>query len=288
MQHVAFLGAGMIASGMVERARSRGVGLRVWNRTHDKAKALERFGATAVGTPADAVKDATRVHVVLNDDAAVDSVLDAAGDALGGIVIDHTTASPAGTKARAERLARRGIGFLHAPVFMSPAMCREGKGIMLASGKRETFAEVAAELGQMTGEVVYFGERADLAAANKLFGNAMILTITAGIADVFNMAKAAGISVEDAYALFSKFNPTGTLLYRGANMAKANFAPSFELSMARKDARLMLELAQSGNVELGVLPSIASWMDRLIARGHDKDDLGVLAIDAHARAPRST
>jgi 3-hydroxyisobutyrate dehydrogenase len=65
-------------------------------------------------------------------------------------------------------------------------------------------------------------------------------------------------------------------------MAKASFAPSFELSMARKDARLMLELAQSGNVKLGVLPSIASWMDELIARGHDKDDLGVLALDAHS------
>jgi 3-hydroxyisobutyrate dehydrogenase len=134
----------------------------------------------------------------------------------------------------------------------------------------------------MTGEVVYFGERPDLAAANKLFGNAMILTITAGIADVFNMARAAGIPVADAYALFSKFNPAGTLLYRGANMAKANFAPSFELSMARKDARLMLELAESANVKLGVLPSIASWMDELIARGHDKDDLGVLALDAHS------
>lgn len=282
MQHIAFLGAGMIAAGMIEAARGRGLEVRVWNRTRDKAKALERFGARAADSPKDAVVGAVRVHVVMNDDTAVDAVLAAAGDSLSAIVVDHTTASPAGTKARAEQLEARGIGFVHAPVFMSPAMCREQKGIMLASGKRESFERVADELGKMTGEVVYFGERADLAAANKLFGNAMILTITAGIADVFNLARAAGISVPDAYALFSKFNPAGTLLYRGANMAKANYAPSFELSMARKDARLMLELAQSANVELGVLPSIASWMDQLIARGHGKDDLGVLALDAHS------
>jgi 3-hydroxyisobutyrate dehydrogenase len=282
MTHIAFLGAGMIAAGMIEAARGRGLTVRVWNRTADKAKALERFGAEAVDTPRRAAEGAERVHVVLNDDSAVDSVLAQAGEALGGVVIDHTTASPRGTKTRAESLEARGIGFVHAPVFMSPAMCREQKGIMLASGKRAAFERVQPELAKMTGEVVYFGERPDLAAANKLFGNAMILTITAGIADVFNMARAAGIPVADAYALFSKFNPAGTLLYRGANMAKANFAPSFELSMARKDARLMLELAQSADVKLGVLPSIASWMDELIARGHDKDDLGVLALDAHS------
>src|SRR5688572_28140540 len=132
MQHIAFLGAGMIAAGMFEAARARGLEVRVWNRTSDKAKALERFGAKAADSPKAAVEAALRVHVVLNDDAAVDAVLGAAGDSLSGTVVDHTTASPSGTKARAEALEARGIAFVHAPVFMSPAMCREQKGIMLA------------------------------------------------------------------------------------------------------------------------------------------------------------
>ena len=41
----------------------------------------------------------------------------------------------------------------------------------------------------MTGEVLVLGERGDLAAAYKIFGNSMIFTITAGIADVLAMAK---------------------------------------------------------------------------------------------------
>jgi 3-hydroxyisobutyrate dehydrogenase-like beta-hydroxyacid dehydrogenase len=61
-------------------------------------------------------------------------------------------------------------------------------------------------------------------------------------------------------------------------MAAGDYAPAFELTMARKDARLMLELA--GAQPLGALPGIAARMDALIARGFGADDLGVLAIDA--------
>ena len=61
-------------------------------------------------------------------------------------------------------------------------------------------------------------------------------------------------------------------------MAKGNFAPSFELDMARKDVGLMLEIA--GDQPLAVLPSIAARMDQLITAGHGAEDASVLGIDA--------
>ena len=65
---------------------------------------------------------------------------------------------------------------------------------------------------------------------------------------------------------------------RGANMAKGNFTASFELDMARKDVRLMLEAV--GNRPLAALPAIAARMDQLIAQGHGSKDASALAIDA--------
>ena len=65
---------------------------------------------------------------------------------------------------------------------------------------------------------------------------------------------------------------------RGLNMARGNFAASFELAMARKDVRLMLETA--GARPLAVLPGIAARMDQLIAQGHGAQDASVLGIDA--------
>jgi 3-hydroxyisobutyrate dehydrogenase len=279
MASIAFLGVGLIGAGLAEAAARRGDTVSVWNRTAAKAHALEPHGVRVAPTAAQAVAGAERVHVALSDDPAVDTTLAACQDALGGaLVIDHTTTAPAATAARASRLAERGIQFLHAPVFMSPQMCREARGIMLASGPEATYEHVKRALLAMTGKVEYLGERPDLAASYKLFGNAMIVSMVAGLADVFTMAKSLGIDAADALSLFSTFQPTGVLTFRGANMAGGNYQPSFELTMARKDVRLMLEAAGEG--PLAALPAIAERMDALIRRGHGGDDLGVLAVDA--------
>lgn len=280
MNPIAFLGTGMIGSGLVEAAIGRGAAVTVWNRTPEKTRKLVSLGARAADGAGAAVKGATRVHLALSDDTAVDAVLEECMSALdaGVVVVDHTTTSPAGTVARAAHLEARSIAFVHAPVFMSPLMCREAKGVMLAAAPKQVFERVKGELEKMTGALHYLGERRDLAAANKLFGNAMIFAITAGLADVYAMAAALDIPATDAHALFSIFNPTGVIAHRGAAMARGSYEPSFELSMARKDARLMLEAA--GNRALTVLPSVAQRMDALIGAGHANDDLGVLSIDA--------
>ena len=73
---VAFLGTGLLGGAFAEAAAKRGDSVAVWNRTMDKATALEVFGVRAMPTPADAVKGASRVHLVLKDDAVVNEVIE--------------------------------------------------------------------------------------------------------------------------------------------------------------------------------------------------------------------
>ena len=277
MATVAFLGTGLLGSGMVERMLQQGNTVVVWNRTASKARALEAHGAKVAATPGDAVADAERVHMTLPDDAVVDQIVEGFRGRLrsSAIVIDHSTTSPRGTAARIPRLNGAGIKFLHAPVFMSPQMARDGVGILLASGPRTVFDEVRPALDTMTGEVWYIGEQPDRAAAYKIFGNSMLFVIAAGVADVFAMAKGLGIPAADALAVFSKFQPAGVIKSRGEKMARGDFSASFELTMARKDMRLMLEAADGQ--PMAVLPAIADRMDDAIEKGHGKDDLGAIA-----------
>jgi 3-hydroxyisobutyrate dehydrogenase len=284
MATLAFLGMGLIGAGLAEGALRRGDRVVVYNRTREKAEALVPLGARVADSPAEAVAGVERVHVALSDDAAVDAMLDSCLEPLGdSVVIDHSTTSPQGTRARAQRMAGRGIAFLHAPVFMSPAMCREAQGLMLVSGPEPLFERVRAALEKMTGKLLYRGERPDLAAAHKLFGNAMIMALVGGLADVYTMAAELGVPATEAHALFANFNPTGVLAYRGKSMAEGNYTPSFSLAMARKDVRLMIETA--GSRPLAALPGIASRMDALIASGHAEQDVGVLAIEAVQYSP---
>jgi 3-hydroxyisobutyrate dehydrogenase-like beta-hydroxyacid dehydrogenase len=280
MANVAFLGTGLIGSAMVERACRRGDAVTVWNRTSAKARALETFGARVAASIAEAVRDTERVHVVVSDDAAVDAVVDALPDRLSAVVVDHSTVSPQGTVGRFERAAARGLELLHAPIFMSPQAARDGAGVMLCSGPEARFRRVESALAGMTGTLRWLGERVDEAAAFKLFGNAMILTIVGGLADVYRMARELGIDPVHAHGLFSIFKPTMAIDVRGAKMARGDFTPSFETTMARKDLRLMTEIT----ADLAVLPAVAALVDRAIAAGHGSDDVG--AVAAVALGPR--
>jgi 3-hydroxyisobutyrate dehydrogenase len=279
MATVGFLGTGLLGGAMVEGMLRRGDTVTVWNRTESKARALEQLGAVVATTPGDAVAGAEHVHLTLADDAAVEQVLAGVIPRLspGAIVMDHSTTAPLATKARVERMQKAGVKFLHAPVFMSPQMARDAVGIMLVSGPQAVFDEVLSPLEGMTGEVWYLGEEGHLAASYKIFGNSMLFVIAAGVADVFAMAKGLGIAPTDALAVFSKFQPGGLIKSRGEKMARGDFSASFELTMARKDMRLMLE-AGAGE-PMTVLPGIAKAMDEAIAKGHGHEDLGVIAAE---------
>jgi 3-hydroxyisobutyrate dehydrogenase len=277
MATVAFIGTGLLGGSMVEGMLRRGDTVTVWNRTESKARALETFGATVAATPEDAVAAADRVHMTLPDDEVVDRIVAAFKPRLrdGAVVIDHTTTSPRGTAARVAALNGGGVKFLHAPVFMSPQMARDSVGIILAAGPQAVYDEALDTLEAMTGEVWYVGEDGGRAAAYKIFGNSMLFVIAAGVTDVFAMAKGLGIPAADALTVFSKFQPGGLIKSRGDKMARGDFSASFELTMARKDMRLMLEAA--AGQPLTVLPGIAKAMDAAIAQGHGKDDLGAIA-----------
>ena len=283
MTHIAFLGTGLLGSAFVESAARRGERITVWNRTLDKARALEPLGVAVAASPADAVRGARRVHLVLKDDDVVDEVVAAMRPGLspGTIVVDHTTTQPARTAERVERLNAQGVKYLHCPVFIGPAAAREGQGTILASGPRALYDAVKADLARMANRVEYFGERADLAAVYKLCGNAFIIGINALVADVFSVAAGSGVAPADTLRILELFNPAAVIAGRGRNMLAGDYAPSFELGMARKDVRLMLEAA--GTLPLAALPGIAERMDVLIAEGHGAEDLAAMGVDATSR-----
>jgi 3-hydroxyisobutyrate dehydrogenase-like beta-hydroxyacid dehydrogenase len=280
MSNLAFLGAGLLGGALAEAAAKRGDSVTAWNRSPDKIQALAQFGVIAAATPAAAVRGALRIHLVLKDDDVVEEVLAAARGELSpdAIIIDHTTTLPTRTAVRAERLKAEGVKYLHCPVFMGPPAARSAQGTMMVAGPRLLFEAVKSDLSKMTGRLEYLGERTDLAAVNKLFGNAMIIGVSAVMADVLTMAQASNVGAEDAIKLLGLIDLNAIVAGRGMNMARGNFTPSFELAMARKDIGLMLETA--GDRPMAALPSVAARMDQLIAAGHGAKDSSVLGIDA--------
>ena len=280
---IAFFGTGLMGSGFVRHQRALGHAVNVWNRSPAKTEALVALGAVAYTDPASALAGVDRVHLSLADDASVDAVL----EPLAGVIpaatwnVDHTTTAVRPTAERAARWAARGRRFVHAPVFMAPSNCAEGTGLMLVSGAQADHDALLPALQGMTGKVVYLGAAPERAAAFKLFGNLTLLGILGVLADVNRLAHAVGIGTADAFSLFQHFNPGATLPARATRIESAlTNPPSFEMSMARKDVRLMIEEAQRGGVDLMLMPGLAALFDAGIARGE-----GALDCAAAARMP---
>src|ERR1700676_2982122 len=262
---IAWLGTGLLGGNFVRNMLDRGETVQVWNRSPEKARALEADGAKAFAEAADA--------------AAVDSVLEPLRDIIlpTAVILDHTTLAPTPTGERVARWKTRGRTYVHAPVFMGPKNARDASGLMLLSGDPAVRARVKPLLAPMTGKIVELGDDPTRGAAFKLFGNLMLLVITGGLADVYTLSHSLGIDPKDAHALFSEFNPGNAIQGRGKQMAEGIYTPpSFELTMARKDLRLMEEEAARHGDKLDVVPAVGKLFERYIAAGHGTEDAGVV------------
>ena len=276
---IAILGTGLLGAGFTRALRKRGETVHVWNRTAARAKALEADGAKAFDEAAAAVRGAARVHIVVSDDAAVDGVLAAAAPGLpeGVLVIDHSTTSPEGAKRRTEEARGKGFTYLHAPVFMGPQNALESSGVMMVSGDRAVVDAARPLLKKMTGKLVDLGPRTEAAAAFKLLGNSFLIALAGGFMDLLALGKAMQVAPADIATLFDFFNPGMSLGARFAKMSSGVYEPpSWELAMARKDARLMLAEADRAGVPLASVPPVAAAMDAMIADGFGHADWTVI------------
>jgi 3-hydroxyisobutyrate dehydrogenase len=275
---IAILGTGLLGSGFARAQLRKGETVHVWNRSPDKARALEADGAKACAEPGEAVRGASRVHVVLADDAAVDTVLAAAAPA--APIYDHSTTSTAGCRERTARWHERGTTYLHAPVFMGPQNALESTGLMLVSGARDAVAAATPVLQPMTGKLVDLGPRVDAAAAYKLLGNLFLMALTAGFTDMLALGKAMDVAPAEVGTLFEHFNPGVSVPTRFKRMTDADYDhASWTLAMARKDARLMQGEADTRGVAFVMLPALARRMDDMLARGLAEADWTVVAKD---------
>jgi 3-hydroxyisobutyrate dehydrogenase len=277
---IAFLGTGLLGANFTRALLKKGEKVNVWNRSSEKAKALEAYGAKSFDEVTEAVKSANRIHLTLSDDKSVDEVLEKASASFepGAIIIDHTTTSSPGAAKRSAYWKAKGFSYIHAPVFMGPPNALDGTGVMLVSGDQQVIKILEPELSRMTGKLWNLGEQPEKAASIKLLGNLFHISLTGGISDVLTLADSLNIPVSDITTLLEALNPGVVAQGRIKKITSNTFdQPSWELSMARKDARLMMEQANSTHKTLMIIPAVAKKMDAWLEKGHAKDDWTIIS-----------
>ena len=129
---IGFIGLGAMGSVMAGHLLKAGHALTVWNRSPDKAAPLVEAGARRAASPAEAAAGAEVVITSLADDAAVEQVVLgedglARGLGAGAVHVGTSTISPKLSERLADAHAKKGQGYVAAPVLGRPPAAAQGK-----------------------------------------------------------------------------------------------------------------------------------------------------------------
>jgi 3-hydroxyisobutyrate dehydrogenase-like beta-hydroxyacid dehydrogenase len=277
MTTVAFLGLGAMGLPMARNLIAKGFTVRAWNRTAEKARALE--GAQATATPAEAVKGAEFAITMVSDDAALTQVVEGPDGLLGAlgkgaVHLSMSTVSPALVARLAERHAAEGQGFVAAPVFGRPDAAAAAELVVVAGGPAELL-DRADPLFKALGRVTYRFPKPEQAAYVKLAGNFLIGATVEALGEALALGERGGV---DRRALFELL--AGTLFGSkvvngyGARIVARQFTPAgFTVPLARKDFRLVMEAARAGGLTLPIAELVSRRLERLEATGRGAYDL---------------
>src|SRR5579864_1249210 len=281
--NIGFIGLGKMGRGMAQNLISAGHAVTVWNRTAGRADDLQKLGAQVAASPAEAALTGVVITMVA-DDAALESVVFGENGILkalpsGGLHIGASTISVALSKRLTAAHAAAHQSYVAAPVFGRPEAAAAKKLSVVAAGAAADLARsqpIFDAIGQRTFIV---GNEPHAANTIKLLGNFLIATTIESFGEAFALARKSGIAPEKLLEVL-----TGTIFTApihqgyGGIIAREAYEPAgFAAALGLKDARLVLQAADSAGVPLPVASLVHDRFLSAIGHGHAEKDWSVIA-----------
>lgn len=270
---VAFLGLGIMGTGMATRLLGRGFDVTVFNRSPQKAVALRSLGAEVAYTPREAAKYATCIISMLADDDAARAVWLGADGALAGakagaVLVESSTATVDWVKELAAAAAGRQLEFLDAPVTGSKSHAASGELTFLVGGADSALSKVRPILSAMSKEIMHLGPVGS-GALMKLINNFVCGVQAVALAEAIAAIERSSLDRQKAVGVLTGGAPGSPLVKMiSARMMAHNYEPNFMMKLIAKDIRYAQR--QIGDTEVGA--AALHTFERAIQAGHGDQD----------------
>lgn len=269
---IGFIGIGIMGSGMAANLVRFGHDVAVWNRTPEKAFAIE--GATVVDEPSRLFEICDTVMICVSDTPDVVGLIE--GDhrlieAIEGrhLIVDHSTISPSETIRLGELVATRGGAWLDAPVSGGSEGAQNGTLSVMAGGEEHAFHRARPILEAYATTITHVGGLGD-GQTVKLVNQILVVVNQLAVSEALVFAEAAGLDLERTLdAVAGGAAGSWMLSNRGPQMIGDDWRPGFTIDLQQKDLRLVLERAD----QLGV-PVIATSLVYQLYRTLQQQGLG--------------
>jgi 3-hydroxyisobutyrate dehydrogenase-like beta-hydroxyacid dehydrogenase len=268
---IAVVGLGEMGSRIARRLLDAGNELVVWNRDEAKARPLIEAGAAAAESPAEAARRAEVVVTMVSDPHALQVVTEgpdgvAAGAGADTTVMQMSTVGP-DPVARLASALPEGAGLLDAPVLGSLSEVEAGT-LKVFVGGPEPLVERWTPLLSTLGDVLHVGD-VGAGSAAKLVANATLIGTIGLLGESLALADAVGLSRAAAFDVLATTSLAAQAERRRPAIESGNYPPRFALSLARKDAELILA---ASTADLRILRAAQTWLADAEESGLGADD----------------
>ena len=208
MANIAFLGTGNMGAPMSRCLLKGGHRVTVWNRSAEKAKALEQDGARVASSVAEAVEGADAIFTMLTDDKACRAVWTGPSGVLsakikpGAIAIESSTVSNDWVMELGRLAAAQDLRFVDCCVAGRPDAAEAGALHIFCGGPVDAVGEVREIVKPYTKSFSHFGG-VGMGNAFKLIYNVMGAIQVAALGEAMQACEAAGIDLNAAANAFS-------------------------------------------------------------------------------------
>lgn len=269
--NIGFLGTGIMGAPMARRLAEAGFPVRAWNRTAGKAMALATSGIEIAGSAAEAVHDADVVICMLSSGPVCEAVLGGPEGAIasvraGSILVVMSSVPVEMAQAQSEACARRGIGYVDAPVSGGEPGAREGTLAIMAGGALATVAALAP-IFEPLGRSTHVGPVGSGQLA-KLANQLIVASNICAVAEALLMAGRGGADpAKVREALLGGFADSTVLRQHGDRMIRADYEPGGPAKYQVKDTSTALRFAGSVGLSLPLATTVDHLFRSLVDQG---------------------
>ncbi|MCY4726509.1 NAD(P)-dependent oxidoreductase [Nocardioides sp. STR2] len=288
---VGFIGLGHMGLPMALNMARAGTPLVVWNRSPGKADLVARAGATVASSPAQVLRDARTVFLMLANGAAIDEVLERGTPRFAQMVAGRTLVHMGTTAASySERLSAdttsAGGRYVEAPVSGSRRPAEAGELVGMVAGPDAAVDKVLPLLAPLCSTTVTCGQVPN-ATRMKLAVNLFLITQVTGLAEAFHFAEKHGLDLETFRSVLDS-GPMASSVSRIKleKLVRGDFETQASISDVHYNSRLVAEAASRARMSSPVIDTCRDLFAEAERLGHGRADMVAVlrALEARTEA----